>query len=415
MAFTIFYSWQSDTDWQTNWKFIEKAANIAIDRINCDQSMGHTITLDHDTENTPGAPDIPNTVSSKIDKCDAFIADVSFVGSTDVRQNSSGKPKLIPNANVIMELGSAIKTISWDRIILIINTAYGPVDNLPSDFKHRRCLTYKLAPDQENKDEVLETLVKDLKDSIRLVIKSGPRHTTASDAPRDVAEFHSFLKDGSFLEMDASKGMLAMVLIPATPLHAHVDIFKNENMLQQHLRPLWCSGWNCSRTGSSFRSFFPAERNPTTAVEILSNGIIRAANRDLQTAGVNDPMDSQDSQGFEIIPLWDIETVLLDRVRSYLKLYKNLQVNGPWHVSASLLNLKPTIVQKRTKNYLVTDARAFYGKDIVPYPELIGKDIILDSVFSLTQILQPVFDFMWREFNFSCSPHYDNRGNWISA
>lgn len=72
----VFYSWQSDKEAPK--KLIRKAlGNITKDF----KSKGKTIIVESDSRGIPGSQDIPNTLFSKIEKSDVFIADVNFVGS----------------------------------------------------------------------------------------------------------------------------------------------------------------------------------------------------------------------------------------------------------------------------------------------------------------------------------------------
>jgi hypothetical protein len=58
--------------------------------------------MDNDTKDIPGIPDIANTIFDKIRAADAFVADVSSAGTTGAKEDKS---KLLPNANVMVELG----------------------------------------------------------------------------------------------------------------------------------------------------------------------------------------------------------------------------------------------------------------------------------------------------------------------
>ena len=93
---TIFWAWQSDSPTEINKDFIRIALQDAADRINADSNLGVTITVDSDTEGVPGTPRVTDTILSKIEKCDIFFPDVTFVAKT-------GDGKHIPNPNVMTE------------------------------------------------------------------------------------------------------------------------------------------------------------------------------------------------------------------------------------------------------------------------------------------------------------------------
>ena len=62
-----------------------------------------------------------------------FVADVSIV-------TPAGATRLIPNPNVLLELGYASKAIGWERIVMVANTAFGQPEELPFDLRKRRVI-----------------------------------------------------------------------------------------------------------------------------------------------------------------------------------------------------------------------------------------------------------------------------------
>src|SRR5688572_22857907 len=139
MAITIFYSWQSDRDQKTNRYLVRDALSEAVRALNKDLSVSEAdrpvdtseLSLDHDTKDIPGTPDIVGTILEKIDRCGIFVADLTFIA-----QSSEGDG--LPNPNVLTERGYALKSIGSKRLIAVMNTAYGSPDQLPFDFKHSR-------------------------------------------------------------------------------------------------------------------------------------------------------------------------------------------------------------------------------------------------------------------------------------
>ena len=144
MKCTIFYSWQSDLPNSTNRRFIEKAIDSSIKTMKGDPTFELELCLDRDTSNVPGAPDIADTIFNKISEADIFVADVSIViGNANANERPS------PNPNVLIELGFAVKSLGWEKIVLICNVHYGVISELPFDIRHRRILTYSLGPEQD--------------------------------------------------------------------------------------------------------------------------------------------------------------------------------------------------------------------------------------------------------------------------
>src|SRR3989344_457862 len=150
----VFYSWQSDLFNGTNRNFIENALKDAAKEIG-EESADIEPVIDRDTQGVAGAPNIATAIFQKIDSADIFIADVSIIGSV--------KKRAIPNPNVLIELGYALKSLGHERIILVFNTAFGKVEKLPFDLRMHRILTYECAGSVTDRSEIKKNLIKDLK------------------------------------------------------------------------------------------------------------------------------------------------------------------------------------------------------------------------------------------------------------
>lgn len=168
MASTVFYSWQKDLPTSTNWSFVEKALQRAIDALALEGDIDLEANLDRDTQDVTGMPDIVNTIFSKIDKATVFVGDISIVGRTE--------RKGLPNPNVLLELGYAAAKLSWDNIICVYNLAYGDVDDLPFDLRTRRILTYKVDLETE-KAEARTKLAKDLLQALKAILTQTEQRT----------------------------------------------------------------------------------------------------------------------------------------------------------------------------------------------------------------------------------------------
>lgn len=56
-----------------------------------------------------------------------------------------------PNPNVLLELGYAVRTLGWDRIICFYNLKYGDIKSVPFDLSHRRIFCYNSDNENEKK------------------------------------------------------------------------------------------------------------------------------------------------------------------------------------------------------------------------------------------------------------------------
>lgn len=135
MEFTLFYAWQSDTPSDDNHYLIRDAAKDAVKLIAADNDVEESPRLDHDTAGLSGTPAIADSIFAKIESCGMFLADVTFVGSCST---ADGRQKKLINPNVAIELGFAGKAVGWERVILVMNTAYGGPEDQAFDIKHRR-------------------------------------------------------------------------------------------------------------------------------------------------------------------------------------------------------------------------------------------------------------------------------------
>ena len=137
MKLVVFYSWQSDRDFKLCRNFIEIALSAAAERLKA--RRGIEVVVDSDTKDVPGTPPISDTILKKIDACDVFLADMTFVAAT-------AEGKLSPNPNVMGEYVYALKAKGWPNILLVMNAAFGAPGDLPFDLHHlRHPLSYSVA------------------------------------------------------------------------------------------------------------------------------------------------------------------------------------------------------------------------------------------------------------------------------
>lgn len=158
----LFYSWQSDLPNRTNRGLIQTALQRAAKAVASDDSIDVEPVVDRDTSGEPGAPDIAATIFEKITKSDAVVCDVSIVTPSD-----GFRPA--PNPNVLVELGYAVGTLGWNRVVLVANTAYGLVESLPFDLRARRILTYESRERDDDRAGPRRALKQGLEAAIRLI------------------------------------------------------------------------------------------------------------------------------------------------------------------------------------------------------------------------------------------------------
>jgi len=180
----IFYSWQSDLPGSQTRNLIQDSIDTAV------KAMRDTVEIiaDRDTKGEFGSPDIVQTIFSKIDECDIFIADVSIINKyypIDDHGNPVTEIKTSPNPNVLLELGYAAHALGWENIICIINVDYGGIEDLPFDIRQRRLTPYSLM-DKEKADvkkalrEIIASTVMNIQENGKRVKGSLSNHIVGS-------------------------------------------------------------------------------------------------------------------------------------------------------------------------------------------------------------------------------------------
>jgi hypothetical protein len=191
---TVFYAWQSDLDPKTNRFFVGDGLEKAVKLLKR-EGLEVDPRIDQDARDCSGSPDIAAEILKKINKCRVFVADVSIINGGAVvlapGKNPGGvevfslwekalerKPDDLkrcrhsPNPNVMIELGYAARAHTWERVICVINEAYGQIEELPFDIRPRGMVRFSLLPtasDDERKQQK-ETLMNLLKGALEVAI-----------------------------------------------------------------------------------------------------------------------------------------------------------------------------------------------------------------------------------------------------
>lgn len=173
--FTVFYAWQNDTPTVANRYFIRDALQSTIKQLKQSAEIDSAPRLDHDTAGVSGTPEIASTILNKIERCGIFLGDVTFVGKAC--ESADSGTKLLPNPNVLLELGYALRHVGSERIVLVMNTVFGAPDELPFDLRHRRHpIQYSLSPTATPSEiaQASETLAIAFAQAIKAVAKKVP-------------------------------------------------------------------------------------------------------------------------------------------------------------------------------------------------------------------------------------------------
>ncbi|KFG90317.1 hypothetical protein BV98_001519 [Sphingobium herbicidovorans NBRC 16415] len=187
----IFFSWQIDRLPLTGRNLIERALGDAIAAIKADAEIDpahRELAIDRDTSGVPGSPPLVETIFAKVDAATAFLSDLTYVAT-----RSDGR--LMPNPNVLLEHGWALRALSWRRIISVMNIAHGsPEDHpLPFDLQHfRRPILYNCPDDADEAERRAARvgLALGLRDALRAILNdavvAAPAAAPAEPHPLDV-------------------------------------------------------------------------------------------------------------------------------------------------------------------------------------------------------------------------------------
>ncbi|MGH7249743.1 MAG: hypothetical protein ACREGC_02105 [Minisyncoccia bacterium] len=156
----VFYSWQSTLENSLTRRFMRDCLEKATKEINRellleDAMREDFLKIDSDTSGTYGANNVAETILKKIDMASIFVADVSLVHSQ------------LPNANVMIELGYALKALGPGKIIMLMNESFGEVRDLPFDLGFLKTILYTLSEDDPDKTSKKKNLTARMANEIR--------------------------------------------------------------------------------------------------------------------------------------------------------------------------------------------------------------------------------------------------------
>jgi hypothetical protein len=172
---TAFYAWQSDTPRKLNRDLIAIALQAAAERISTDPSLDVILDIDSDTQGIPGTPPVTETILKKIGQCDYFVPDVTFVAKTD-------QGKRLPNPNVMIEYGYALHRHGHRAMLPVMNTAFGPPDELPFDMVHlRHPIMYEAAVSVGDKER------RTAREKLSAILEAKLRLQISATRPKPVA------------------------------------------------------------------------------------------------------------------------------------------------------------------------------------------------------------------------------------
>lgn len=423
--FTVFYAWQSDCPNKTNRTFIEAAAKQALKKIALPPELYSAPRLEQDTKGVPGTPDIANTILRKIESSDVFLADVTLI-NTEVKDVEEGMLRPTPNPNVLLELGYALASRGSERVILVMNEYFGSFEKLPFDLRHKkRPIWYNLSPDASTEEKRIarEQLCKNIQEAVSMIAESSSSHAGPTGPVVDFAwveavrsGFHERLRAGNIEGIDVSDGILALAVIPGHKSSKRVDLASVEPELWKRLGPIAAPGCN-PRRGPRYFGTVSQDSFSGTIIDITEftdEEVLLAANRKVvREDSFTDKLRDRFGEGVWAIYPAKIERVTIKALAEYLPIMYDLEVELPWLVSISLLELGPTVAWSADLSVHSSGDRVFRETDIVAdFIEIRSQEEFANEN-QVARLLRPAFNYLWRAFGFKASPYYDRDGNRI--
>lgn len=188
MTIKIFYSWQSWTDTTYNRNFISSCLSKSIAKLKKKPKYKDiNFEILDGVKGEPGSPSVATKITEdRIPNCDIFIADLSVTNSISWYQKKIrsiiGDPfKPYQNSNVINEHGVALNALGVERIIGVLNSAYGSPnenpDNIPFDLRHLKFpIEYFYSKKTKNREEISNGLVSQLTSALASTIDFALNH-----------------------------------------------------------------------------------------------------------------------------------------------------------------------------------------------------------------------------------------------
>lgn len=408
MPSTIFFSWQSDTLPNIGRGFIKDALEEACKSLASDMAIDEAVrgdlSVDSDTQGVAGTPPIVETIFRKISEASVFVADMTFV--------SKRARHPVSNPNVLIEYGYALKSLTHERVLCVMNTALGECSEktLPFNLRHVRWpIRYHLPENAttEAKREEKKKLVTGFVRALRLSLAAVPAPTEATAVlpvftaiePKDgPARFRApeealgieddfMYKDEHAKEVFLSSGpAMWLRLIPTvkpdkewTASELKEMAMKGRVVLMPLLAP--AGGYSYVRAADGSGMYRASDHNATSKPNSIEvNGVAFA---------------------FETGEVWSIETAWLawdkdrlpfiedyyvTRIRDYSEFLQRLSIGLPYRWIAGLTGVKHRHLTRPTP-----PGHQFMGDGPVCLTDTIEADGIYDGKQDAKEALKPFF------------------------
>lgn len=435
---TVFYAWQLDRDKKVCRYLIRNAVKAAAKKIkaHADVKSAPPFDLDEATKGVTGHPHIAATIRKKIKACDIFLADLTHVARY---KTADGREKLAQNGNVLIELGMAIRAKGFGRLILVMNDAFGPPDDLPFDLKsHSYPITYTLADPSDPAqvktahEGLTKTIADKLKPMVDEILRAGAESERLVAAEEEAAarrraeeQWTAFNQKvgsegfrglavpklirviGPGIPPEPHEAFVFLSIIPLTPPTAPLDLGAIERGNPHGLKPIGSSGWNNDLYGRSlvFHDGRRARDNrqaepPNSVTELTDEGSVFAAT----SMGVGTRNDGSDVIGLEAS-----EYEVLDCLTRYVRVLREVGIKGPLEVRVTLKGTAGAYVQPSRPILWDTSRFRKLTDDPIHLPSVTLTDDMDGK--AITAAMRTAFIRVWRDGGLPSDPCFGTDGN----
>ena len=401
---TVFYSWQADLPGRATRSFIEECLQRAAKAIRADDSLNIDVRVDRDTADVGGSPAIAETILKKIAAAEIFVPDVSIVARTAANKGC-------PNPNVLLELGYAVSVLGWDRIIMVMNTAFGPVTDLPFDLRGRRVMHYLVEPAAgAPKAEERRKLEAQLAEALAAILE--PRQARA-DADRrqgrdELIKHARRISEERLAMIGAGQGsaanlssekLICLHVVPANAMFNETVLAVNElNTDQTFLPPFGSTAYKTDFNGDGLvRTSLGPNGKTESYLQVFRNGTLESVNSHmLHGQGRRDGVPG---------PLFCRRLGMF--LENVIKFLQAVKIQPPVCIVVTLVGLKDTpLLVEAHPGYSV---RAF-DRDSIRLPDIVLEDFAASS--DPKRLLRQPLDVLWQHAGEDSCPYFLSDGAW---
>jgi hypothetical protein len=403
----VFYSWQSDRQRRLRRDFIETALLEAVALINADAALGVQVEIDSDTKGVPGTPPITETILRKIAECDVFVPDLTFVAETP-------EDRKIPNPNVMVEYGYALRTKGYGGMMPVMNTAFGLPDSLPFDMRHlRHPIRYeaKASIKDAERRAVRQRLAQEFDHALRSIARGMTAHSATKDnnavnRAQELFQVHlsSSMALGNPTIVPAPKFVLQLV-----PAAAFEPTFALSPQTVRKIRPYFVPPdflGSDPKTGSDVDEWWSADAprhirpnipNPESewCTRLFADGLFQLT----QNVGQEEEDDNEILMDGRLL-----EANLVGAADQFGEAYCELGLRGPGWISITLVEVQ---------DIRVTGGLGKASRRIRRPSVPLGTVSLDDLSPPLGNEMKSLFDRLWMAAGFEeGSPSFPNPGQW---